>query len=281
MHYLERWKQDKVVSFFLVNASLIAHLAVGRETNHIHESSCTQYWCGRGDHWQTWAWRAWNQAPAHHLRHYTMFSWLFLMVFFPGAQCCLNVNFPFCMFHSVDLRLGQYDSSRKYKSFANVFVGASFSTLSSVYNVTLATQSSLERMYELIPLVNRWDGPVSLAVGLRGHQVEPFQEYIRQLVVCWPDQMGHTAVSLVIPANETRRSVKRQRRDQGRTTFKCQDSLELYEQVMGVFGYDILNNSFQSSSTMLDSSSESFKHQSFVRLFLCRFEQSDLGTAFF
>ena len=47
----------------------------------------------------------------------------------------------------IDANLGLFDESRKYKKFDNVIVGDKFVTLSIEYDVTLATQSSLDKLH--------------------------------------------------------------------------------------------------------------------------------------
>ena len=47
----------------------------------------------------------------------------------------------------IDVNLGLFDDSRKYKIFDNVIVGDKFVSLSIEYDVTLATQSSLDKLH--------------------------------------------------------------------------------------------------------------------------------------
>ena len=47
----------------------------------------------------------------------------------------------------IDVNLGLFDESRKYKMFDNVIVGDKFVSLSIEYDVTLATQSSLDKLH--------------------------------------------------------------------------------------------------------------------------------------
>ena len=47
----------------------------------------------------------------------------------------------------IDVNLGLFDESRKYKMFDNVIVGDKFVSSSIEYDVTLATQSSLDKLH--------------------------------------------------------------------------------------------------------------------------------------
>lgn len=51
---------------------------------------------------------------------------------------------------SVDPALGRWDSRRLLKMFDLALVGGRFSQLSAEYKVTLATQTSLERLHSLV-----------------------------------------------------------------------------------------------------------------------------------
>ena len=47
----------------------------------------------------------------------------------------------------IDVNLGLFDESRRYKMFDNVIVGDKFVSSSIEYDVTLATQSSLDKLH--------------------------------------------------------------------------------------------------------------------------------------
>ena len=47
----------------------------------------------------------------------------------------------------INVNLGRFDFSRKYKMFDNVIIGTKFVNLSIEYDVTLATQSSLDKLH--------------------------------------------------------------------------------------------------------------------------------------
>ena len=53
----------------------------------------------------------------------------------------------------VDVNLGRFDDSRKYKLFDNVIIGNNYVNLSIEYDVTLATQSSLDKLHWLTDIV--------------------------------------------------------------------------------------------------------------------------------
>ena len=53
----------------------------------------------------------------------------------------------------IDVNLGRFDSSRKYKMFDNVIIGTNYVNLSLEYDVTLATQSSLDKLHWISHIV--------------------------------------------------------------------------------------------------------------------------------
>lgn len=54
------------------------------------------------------------------------------------------------VFSGLDLKLGRWDTRRMYKVFDFVVVGEKFVELSEKFNVTLATQSSIEKIFSLV-----------------------------------------------------------------------------------------------------------------------------------
>lgn len=54
------------------------------------------------------------------------------------------------VFSGLDLKLGRWDSKRMFKVFDFAIHGEKFTELSEKLNVTLATQSSVEKIYSLV-----------------------------------------------------------------------------------------------------------------------------------
>lgn len=54
------------------------------------------------------------------------------------------------VFSGLDLQLGRWDARRMYKVFDFAVVGEKFAELSTKLNVTLATQSSIEKIFSLV-----------------------------------------------------------------------------------------------------------------------------------
>lgn len=54
------------------------------------------------------------------------------------------------VFSGLDLKLGRWDSRRMFKVFDFVIHGEKFTELSEKLNVTLATQSSIEKIFSLV-----------------------------------------------------------------------------------------------------------------------------------
>jgi hypothetical protein len=53
----------------------------------------------------------------------------------------------------IDANLGRFDDSRKYKMFDNVIIGTNYVNSSIEYNVTLALQSSLDKLHWISDIV--------------------------------------------------------------------------------------------------------------------------------
>ena len=53
----------------------------------------------------------------------------------------------------IDVNLGRFDLTRKYKMFDNVIIGTKYVNLSIEYDVTLATQSSLDKLHWISHIV--------------------------------------------------------------------------------------------------------------------------------
>jgi beta-1,4-glucuronyltransferase 1 len=54
------------------------------------------------------------------------------------------------VFSGLDLQLGRWDTRRMFKVFDFAVVGEKFAELSEKLNVTLATQSSIEKIFSLV-----------------------------------------------------------------------------------------------------------------------------------
>ena len=74
-----------------------------------------------------------------------------------NLQCLYKhcLTYP-ALFSVIDLDLGRYDRSRQFKIFDNVFVGEKFSELSKELDVTLASQSSFDRLHWIIYVAKLW-----------------------------------------------------------------------------------------------------------------------------
>ncbi|XP_018326024.1 beta-1,4-glucuronyltransferase 1 [Agrilus planipennis] len=71
--------------------------------------------------------------------------------------------------HTFDLRAGRWDNQILYKLFDNVITGDHFYNLSTTYKVSLATQSSLEKLFSLQEVAAQWSGPISVAIYCAGN----------------------------------------------------------------------------------------------------------------
>lgn len=54
------------------------------------------------------------------------------------------------IFSELNLKLGRWDQRRMYKIFDFAIIGEKFVEMSEILNVTLATQSSIEKIFSLV-----------------------------------------------------------------------------------------------------------------------------------
>ncbi|KAJ6647349.1 Beta-1,4-glucuronyltransferase 1 [Pseudolycoriella hygida] len=72
------------------------------------------------------------------------------------------------VFLDLKFHLGRWDSLRLYKYFDFAVTGERFKELSEEYVVSLATQSSLEKLYSLVQVAHHFSGPISAAIFAAG-----------------------------------------------------------------------------------------------------------------
>ena len=58
-------------------------------------------------------------------------------------------NIPKNIFDGINMTQGRWDQSRSFKIFDHVYTGSQYEKLSHEFNVTLSTQSSLDKLYWL------------------------------------------------------------------------------------------------------------------------------------
>jgi len=83
------------------------------------------------------------------------------------------------VFSGLDLKLGRWDARRMYKAFDFAVVGEKYAELSEKLNVTLATQSSIEKIFSLV------QGESRVELKLRLNTIQPAKydtrRYLRNL----------------------------------------------------------------------------------------------------
>lgn len=99
----------------------------------------------------------------------------------------------------VDLRLGRWDASRSYRLFDYAAVGDEY--VDSGARVCLATQSSIERLHELLRIAAHWSGPISVAVFVAGDELRLLRAFVTWLFRCQPDVYARLAVHAAMPAD--------------------------------------------------------------------------------
>lgn len=119
----------------------------------------------------------------------------------PGTQLLENVGL-----FNIDWRLSRWDSKHRYKFLDFVWPGNKFLKLSQKYTVSIATQSSLEKLHSIVEMSRHWTGPISLAVFVAGEEFLLTGLYISYLRRCFPhveDQISfHLAYSWDNPPSD-------------------------------------------------------------------------------
>jgi hypothetical protein len=104
---------------------------------------------------------------------------------------------------NIDWSLSRWDSKHRYKFLDFIWPGKKFLELSKKYTVSVATQSSLEKLHSIVDMSRHWTGPISLAVFVAGEEFRLTVLYISYLRRCFPhvkDQISfHLVFSLDYP----------------------------------------------------------------------------------
>jgi N-acetyllactosaminide beta-1,3-N-acetylglucosaminyltransferase len=107
---------------------------------------------------------------------------------------------------NVNWSLSRWDSKHRYKFLDFIWPGNKFLELSKKYTVSIATQSSLEKLHSIVEMSRHWTGPISLAVFVAGEEFRLTQLYISYLRQCFPhvkDQISfHLAYSYDYPPSD-------------------------------------------------------------------------------
>lgn len=84
--------------------------------------------------------------------------------------------------------------------FDNAAVGDLYSEVSSDRSVCLATQSSIERLHELLRIAAHWTGPISVAVFVAGDEMRLLRAFATWLFRCNPEVYSRIALHMATPA---------------------------------------------------------------------------------
>ncbi|KAF2359253.1 Nucleotide-diphospho-sugar transferase [Trinorchestia longiramus] len=87
---------------------------------------------------------------------------------------------------SVDDAFGRWDNRRQYKIHDSVYSGQHYSVLAKQSHVTLATQSSVDRLFWLAQVARHWVGPISIAVFTPDLEYGIAKTYFQFLASCFP-----------------------------------------------------------------------------------------------
>lgn len=100
----------------------------------------------------------------------------------------------------VDTRLGRWDNSRSYRLFDYAAVGDLYGEVSTNSRVCLATQSSIERLHELLRIAAHWTGPISVAVFVAGDEMRLLRAFTTWLFRCQPETYSRLALHIIMPS---------------------------------------------------------------------------------
>lgn len=97
--------------------------------------------------------------------------------------------------------LNRWDSSRSYRLFDYAATGELYPVISENRQVCLATQSTIERLHELLSIAAHWTGPMSVAVFVAGDELAILRAYVTWLYYCHPDVIARMALHIAFPAD--------------------------------------------------------------------------------
>ena len=106
------------------------------------------------------------------------------------------------LFSHLNLAQGHWDQSRNFRIFQHVITGRDFSQLSQLYDVTLATQSSLDKLHWLSQVGKTWSGPISLALFVPDIEFDFAAKFLHHLINCDDTLRSKLAVHLIYPIGE-------------------------------------------------------------------------------
>lgn len=105
-------------------------------------------------------------------------------------------------FDDLNLDVGRWDNRRLYKMFDFALVGDNYVNASNDNLVCLATQSSVERLYSLVQVADKWRGPISLAIYVAGNEeFTILQYYISYLRECFDYIRSNVTIHVAVPKN--------------------------------------------------------------------------------
>ena len=101
----------------------------------------------------------------------------------------------------LEVSVGRHDRSHQYLIYDHVVLGSQFLALSHSLGVTLCTLSSMDRLFWLVDSSRLWDGPLSVAVFISGHEFDIVRTYISYLRSCFQHIRTKVSFSLSHPIN--------------------------------------------------------------------------------
>lgn len=100
---------------------------------------------------------------------------------------------------NVNMSLARWDERCLYRFFDSVLSGDKFIELSEKYTVTIATQSSLEKLHSLAEVSQHWTGPISVSVFILREEFLLTELYIAYLRQCFHHVRDQISFHLVYP----------------------------------------------------------------------------------
>ena len=79
---------------------------------------------------------------------------------------------------NINLGLSRWDYKQRYKFLDFIGPGNKVLELSKKYTVSIATQSSLEKLHSIVEISRHWNGPILLAVFVAGDEFRLTELYI-------------------------------------------------------------------------------------------------------
>jgi len=114
-----------------------------------------------------------------------------------NPQVSPDINPPTVLYNQND---GVFDKFRMFKTHAFSRTGLNWNQLSE-RNICLGVQTSIDRLYQIVELIDGWSGPMSISIFTPDMELAITMKYINLLTSCFPAIRDQASFHLVEPVD--------------------------------------------------------------------------------